>query len=105
MPLRRSEIARPLPPAEVVQVDALGGEVIVRGLLLSQRLEMAMYDGPRMAQVPHMLAICVVDADEQPVFTAAEWDAFGALHDADAMKLFAVAQRLSGFDRDEAEKK
>jgi hypothetical protein len=99
MALKRSEIPRPLPPAEAVQVDSLGGEVIVRGLLLSQRLEMAIYDGPRMAQVPQMLAICVVDADGKPIFDAAEWEAFGALHMADAMDLFGVAQRLSGFDK------
>jgi len=105
MPLKRSDIPRPVRPAETVECAALGGEVIVRGLLLSERLEMAVSDGPRMTRIPWMLALCVVDEDDKAVFDAAEWEAFGAQHVQACMDLFGVAQRLSGLDKDDAEGK
>ena len=105
MALKKSDIPRPLPPAEAVPVEALGGEVIVRGLLLSERLEIAVStSGSRFKQIPKLLALTVVDADQLPIFSETEWEAFGARHFDAALSLFKVAQRLSGLDGDDAEK-
>lgn len=105
MALRRSEIARPLLPMEAVDVPEIGGEVIVRGLMLSDRLELGVkFRDAGFRQMPEMLARCVVAADQQPVYTADEWEAFGALHFDTVLKLADLAQRLSGFDRGAAGK-
>lgn len=105
--LKKSQIASPVLPKETVDVAELGGEVVVRGLLLSERL--ALYagagdDGRVFAQIPVLLAQTVVDADNAPVFDAAQWEAFGAQHMEAALRLFAVAKRLSGLDAEAAAK-
>ena len=41
MAIDRTQVPAPVAPREAIQVDELGGEVIVQGLLLSQRLQMA----------------------------------------------------------------
>lgn len=119
--IERNQAPAPVLPKETVQVDALGGEVIVRGLLLSERLALsaeqagllASQDGESSAparmragaqMVPRTLAACVILADGQPMWTADEWDRFGAAHAEPAFELFAVAQRLSGLDAKESEK-
>lgn len=106
MALRKSDVERPVLPAEAVDVPELGGEVIVRGLTLSQRLELGVRfrDGGRFRQMAEMLALCVVDADEAELFSVEEWEAFGAKHFEAVLRLSDVAQRLSGFDRVEAGK-
>lgn len=105
MALKKSDIPRPLPPAEAVHVDELGGEVIVRGLLLSERLEIAAGRGEsRFDGVPKLLALTVVDADQVPIFSVQEWEAFGARHFEAAWKLFTVSQRISGMGGGDAEK-
>lgn len=105
MALKRSEIPRPVLPAEAVDVPEIGGEVIVRGLMLSQRLDLGVkYKGAGMRQMSAMLALCVVDADGVAVFTEDEWEAFGAGNFDAVLRLSGVAQRLSGFGKDEAGK-
>ena len=97
MILKRADIADPMPPEEAVAVGSLGGELIVKGLLLSERLQMAIDEtlsGPgRCAEI---LARCVLADDRKPLFTAQQWEAFGARHYDEALELFAVAHRLSG---------
>lgn len=121
MALQRSQIKLPVLPKEAVQVEALGGEVIVRGMLLSERLQndrlnaeaRKPVDGETEEQgraraggliVPRVLHQCVVDPDGASLMTADEWDQFGALHRADVFRLFNVAMRLSGQDLEAAEK-
>lgn len=113
MALERNQIKPPVLPKEAVQVDALGGEVIVRGLLLSERLALSSQQArlfqPQaeetqedadaragVAMVPVTLARCVLASDNKPVWSEAEWEAFGAVHTADAVLLFNTAVRLSG---------
>lgn len=105
--LKKSQIAPPVLPKETVDVAELGGEVVVRGLLLSERL--ALYagagdDGRVFAQIPALLAQTVVDADGDAIYDAAAWEAFGAQHMEAALRLFAVAKRLSGLDAEAAAK-
>lgn len=113
--IERSQIKAPSLPRETVEVSALGGEVIVRGLLLSERLELSGFHN-RLADplpgesedqarsraggqiVAFTLARAVVLADSQPVFTQAEWDTFGAEHPDAVLDLFSRARVLGGQD-------
>jgi len=94
-------------PQEVVDCPALGGAVLVRGMALSQRLELrqAMADKANLYRyVPMLLAACCVDADGKPLATVDQWDTFAALHQQAAEGLFEVANRLCGFDHEDARK-
>lgn len=107
--LKRGAVAAPTVPKETIEVPALGGEVIVRGLLLTERLAsqnqmvalrkaQADHTGDLNAIIPVLLALCVLDADSLPLWTQDQWQAFGARHPAQAVELFNAAWRLSGFD-------
>lgn len=104
MALKKSDIAKPSLPMEAVEVPELGGEVIVRGLLLSERLDLVLHEDEGIARIPRMLSTCVIDADHKAIFTADEWETYGARHAASALKLWEVAKRLSGMDREDTEK-
>lgn len=121
MALERNQIKAPVLPKEAVQVDVIGGEVIVRGLLLSERLALSALNGQLSqplpgenadlaqaragaAMVAHTLARVVVLADEQPLYSAIEWDEFGAAHPGDVLELFRISRRLNGFDAGESAK-
>lgn len=108
MALDRSQIPAPVLPKEAVPVPSLGGEVIVHGLLLRDRLRLfaeAREEGAvRYASVSSMLAATVTGGDGKPLYTVDEWETFGALHLDEALDLFAVAKRLSGLDSEDAEK-
>lgn len=98
--INKANIAPPLPPKEVVDVPELGGEVIVRGFTLNQAIEMS---GSR--NVAKSLSYCVIDNENQPIFTEQQWDDFGALNVQCAIKLFNKLMELSGQDRDVVQKK
>jgi hypothetical protein len=121
MALDRNQIKLPVLPRETVQVDSLGGEVIVRGLLLSERmrndrlnefarqpLDGETEDDARARAgslvVPRVLAQTVIDADGQPLMNATEWDQFGSVNRSDVFHLFNTAMRLSGQDQAAIEK-
>lgn len=106
MALKKSEIKAPVLPKEAVQVDELGGEVVVRGLLLRERLAIFSNTeaGEKFAHVGELLAATVMDADGLQVYTAQEWDEFGTKHFSAAMQLFQVARRLSGIDAEVSQK-
>lgn len=121
MALERSQIKPPVLPKEAVPVDALGGEVIVRGLLMSERLALSALsaqlgipltgEGPDLARaraggqiVAHTLAAVVLLADGKPLYTAQEWDEFGALQPDAVLDLFNRSRRLNGLDADESAK-
>lgn len=111
MALKRDNIAAPVLPKEAHAVAGLGGEVIVRGLLLGERLTLIDAAATPSAagkfdHVAAVLAVTVTDDDGQPVWTAAQWETFGATQDgfAEAMRLFRIAQRLSGLDVEERQK-
>ncbi len=118
MAVARGQAKTPVLPKEVVPVDAIGGEVIVRGLLMSEQMAItaqimqasAPRDGEseeaariraRSERVAQTLARTVVLDDGKPLWSVAEWDVFGCREPAAALELFRVAQRLNGQD-DEA---
>lgn len=102
--VNRANVPPPTPPAETVEVEGLG-EVIVQGLLLRDRLSLTGLDADASVKAGELLARCVVDAERQPLWTAAEWDAFGARNFRACVQLINVASRLSGLTADDAEKK
>lgn len=113
--IKRDTVTAPTVPKETLPVPALGGEVVVRGLLLSERMQMqarivalrrdAVTDeGAVHTILPVLLALSVVDADGLAVFTHDQWQAFGARHADQAVTLFNAAWRLSGFSAAEEAK-
>lgn len=121
MALDRNSIQHVELPKEEVPVEEFGGSVIVRGLLLSERLagdhltrlERETREGESDAEalsraasmrLPRVLHICVVDDAGAPLMTAAQWDTWGSVHRVAAFKLFNTAMRLSGNDLESVEK-
>lgn len=113
--LTRTQIAAPALRKEAVEVPALGGAVIVRGLLLSERMELSALaadlrepqpgeSAALVAQrvgrqmVMFTLARTVVLDDDAPVYTAAEWDRFGADHPDAVLNLYRKAREISGYN-------
>lgn len=105
----------PCLPIEEVTVESLGGEVFVRGMDMPQMLQYIA--GRRTAAIPKddeseedanvragteavakALAITVLKANKQPLYSEQQWRAWGAKHLPETMKLFSVAMRLSGQD-------
>lgn len=103
----KSATPAPSLPEETVSVPELHGEVLVRGLMLKDRLAIALADGyERMAA---MLAACVFAHDDKgmpvPLYTAEEWERFGSRHYTAAINLWDVTRRLSDMEGEAAEKK
>lgn len=101
----KAGLAWPVVPRETCQVDALGGEVVVRGMPLSQRLHLSLEDAADgYARVAQILAVSVVDAAGEPLNDAAGWEDFGAVFPFEALRLFGIAKRVNGMDAEDAEK-
>jgi len=105
--LKRGDVAEPVLPKETVPVPSLGGDLVVRGLLLSEKLavearivataqDKGAADGVH-AILPVLLSLCVLDADGLTFWSEAQWQIFGASQSKEAIDLFNVAWRLSGF--------
>lgn len=104
--IERSKVQPPRLPEEEVAVSALNDTVLVRGLGFTRAMYYALNIKPNDGQyVAPLLAETVFAADGDPLFTAAEWEAFGAKHTTDVLDLYKAARRLSGLDAEEAEKK
>lgn len=99
MALTKADVKRPTLPKETVNVPELGGEVVVQGLLLKDRMELANQDG--FGRLSYMLSRCVLDAAGEPIFSVDEWEVFGGQNDSVALDLFGVASRLSGLGQQE----
>lgn len=108
-------------PRETVTVEALGGDVIVRGMDMPEMLRFAAAkrrlttarDGETVEQaeersvsevVPFALSMVVLADDGLPLYTERDWRIWGARNASSALELFAVAMRLAGNDS-AAEKK
>ncbi len=89
-------------PTERVQVDALGGEVLVRGLTLSQRVAIAAAADGGAPGMLSILAATVLADDGEPLWPAEDWDLWAGQHLDDAVRLVTVARRLSGIDLEAA---
>ena len=121
MLLTRETATAPVLPQEIVPFPPAGGDVLVRGLLMTQRLandrlqvaDRIPLDGETDAQaharagariVTRVLAQAVVEEGGQPLFGEDAWDRYGATHRADVFRVFNVAMRLSGHDLEVIEK-
>jgi hypothetical protein len=119
--VQRGDVESPVLPQEAVPFPVLGGDVIVRGLLLSDQLALsaramrrsqpepgeAVGDAQIRARalvVAEHLASSVVLEDGKPLWTATDWEAFGAKAPEEAMRLYRIASRLSGDSQEAAEK-
>jgi hypothetical protein len=119
--LTRKTATPPVLPEEVAPFPPAGGDVLVRGLLMTQRLandrlhqadrvpledetDMQAHARAGARIVTRVLAQAVVEEGGQPLFTEEEWDRFGATHRADVFRIFNVAMRLSGHDLEVIEK-
>jgi len=101
--VKKEDVKPPVLPKETVSVEGIG-DVVVQGLLLSDRLE--IFGAGRSVKVSHLLEKSVIDASGEPLWTAHEWEVFGAPKQGfiETMKLYKVARRLSGLDSEVAEK-
>ena len=107
MALNRNSITLPTPPKEAVYVEQLGGEIIVRGLMLKDRLELfsdLRGAGKSYAHIGKLLAAAVGGEDGQPLLTVGEWETFGGQHLDKALEVFEIARRLAGLDTEVIEK-
>lgn len=117
MTIERDTAAVPALRQEETQVDALGGTVIVRGLLLADRLALWEEEQPLKGETPEdalkrsaaslierQLARMVVLADGKPLWTAEQWKGFGQQHSGEAFRLFNLGNSLSGGDTKAIEK-
>lgn len=102
--LSRDSVFAPTLRRETVPVPSLNGDVIVRGLKLSERLRLRglAQDAAGSANpdrfVSELLAVAVVDADGNPFWSADEWDIWGSGQVADYGVLVDKALQLGGFD-------
>jgi hypothetical protein len=103
--INKSNVARPVPPKEVLDVPELGGEVIVRGLMLSERVRLLHAATTSSLSISELLSYTVIDAENESIFNTEEWEAFGANHFTVALDLFKKAKQLSGLDLETNQKK
>lgn len=107
MALNRQNLVKPELPRETVAVPALGGDVIVRGMMLGERLALfsdLREEGKHYSHISKILAATVIGDDGKRLMDEADWEAFGGLHFNEALDLFSVARRLSGLDAEVVEK-
>lgn len=121
MPLTRETATVPKLSSEEVPMPSLGGDVIVREMLLDEKLlNTSMQTRERIplegeadedaktraggSMVARILSWCVVQPNGEPLLSQREWREFGGAHLGEALAAFNVALRLSGFDLREVEK-
>lgn len=119
--IQRGQVAPVALPTEAVDVPPIGGIVLVRGLDMPQTMAFSAArrratqpvgteDQAQAAEraagelVPLLLSMSVVLDDGLPVYSLAEWQAFGGRHPGDMLRLWERAIALSG-QNPEAEKK
>ncbi|HAJ72431.1 MAG TPA: hypothetical protein DCO68_10175 [Methylophilaceae bacterium] len=100
--LNKANIPPPVLPKEVVDVPELGGEVVVTGLMLSDRVNWFI---SKDRKISDLLACTVIDANNEPIYTSQEWEQFGSKNFSAALKLFQKAKELSGLDVELNQKK
>jgi len=114
--LSRDQVKVPQLPEEEVPFPALGGNLLVRGLLMSRRLAndrlhlacRKQLEGETEDQaharagaqiVARLLHHAVVDPSTgEPLMSEVEWDHLGGTHRAEVFHVFNVAMRLNGDD-------
>jgi len=106
MLIKRDQVASFMVPKQTVEVPEFGGEVVVRCMPMAARAQMIVGSKNQqpMQHIVQTLAVCVIDAAGEPIFSAEEWDAFGGAHFNRACELYLLAQKLSGADHEENQK-
>lgn len=98
--LKRDNIAAPQRRMQVVRLAAppFGGDVGVRQLMLGEWLAAEeAAKGARDARLfPHLLAACVVDADQLPIWSADQWDLWAVEHVAEFSALLDTVLAVNG---------
>lgn len=104
--INAKDIKPPQLPREIAICPELGGEVVIRGITLSQRLDLfeKLQKASQYRIIPELLSMSVLDISDRQVYTADQWDVFGSAQPDAAMKLYTVAKRLAGME-DAAQKK
>ena len=107
--IKKSEAPRFVLAEQIVPVPELGGDVLVRAPGLGDR--MALSFAPQteskskgFAHLAPLLAVSVLDADDQPLYTVKEWEAFGSKHLDRACELWDIAFKLADFNGEQAAK-
>lgn len=100
--LKREQALADLPQVQraTVSVPELGGEVIIRGLLLRDRLNLSL-SGRTLANVARLLEASVIDEEGASLLTADEWERFGSKYADRALELWEKARELSGGRKDD----
>lgn len=102
--ISREQVKPATVPSETHPCPSLGGDVIVRGAMLSSRLAMEVAANgqalPLDKTVPKVLALSVFGADGEPLLTEQEWNDHAGQHYSECIGLFNVAMRLWGFDNE-----
>jgi len=106
--IRREAVAHVERKREEIDVESLGGAVAVVEMTLTARLEIekatkALKENAAesvYATIPLVLAVCVVDADGEPLMSAEQWQVFGSRNREVAVHLFNTAMAFSGFGED-----
>lgn len=102
--LKRDNVTAPTLRKETVPVASLGGEVIVRGLMLSERMMLrekahaARESGGGDRFIAELLACAVIDEDGKPLFSAEQWDIWAAANPAEYGALIDKAIDVGGLD-------
>lgn len=108
MALTRDQIQLAALPKEAIQFAPFGGEVIIRAMTLSERLNLfssSMGDGvARFEHVAKVLGVTVIDPNGLPLLSATEWEEVGGTEMLDVLALFDKVRKLSGLDAEEVEK-
>ena len=100
-------------PQEDVEVEEWESTVIVKGMTAgaavdfyaaATREERGETVIDRKAWGPGLLIVCVFDADDKPVFEAADKDMIQSMPSAVVTRLAGVAARLSGLGGDDDDK-
>lgn len=107
MVISRDSLKPPTLPKETFTCPELGGDVVIRGPLASARIalqRMASADSSVEKMAPVLLAGSVLDSEDRPLFTEAQWDEWGGTNYTAYLDLFNVAMRLWGFNREDNRK-
>lgn len=94
--------------ARTVSIPELGGDVIVRPLMLSDYLAMTTLNGHERKDFGHiaaLLAPAVVDAEGEQLYTIDQWEIWGGQNPAAAMRLWEEAWAVTSLNLEDAEKK
>lgn len=98
--INKANVPAPSVPKRVVEnVEGIGGDVVIRGLYLSERSKLfSLLASEGKAEISLLLHMAVVDDKGDAIYTLEEWEQYGASNYKQALALFEVAKELSGFD-------